>query len=91
MSLTPALTPARLLDTPLQQLLDELGVAVVDSPISDANFFGAAFVRKSGRVVLAMPAGRPASIADNIVRALLGQVLGVPLAPLPAPLKVSEI
>lgn len=89
MSLTqhaPALSPERLLDAPLSELLDELDVSLVDSSITDAGFFGAVVQRRDGQLVLAMPSGRTDFERDTTARMLLGEALGVEMAPPPSPL-----
>ncbi|WND20074.1 hypothetical protein [Streptomyces violaceus] len=77
-----ALSPGRLLDAPLLDLLAELDITLEESSITDPEFTGAAVVTRD-RVVLSMRAGQPDGERDAVARALLGRVLNVPLAPLP--------
>jgi hypothetical protein len=84
-----SVTPTRLLDTPLPQLLDELDVLLVDSSITDAGFFGAVVERRDGQLILAMPVGRSDFERDTTARMLLGEALGVGAAPVPAPLRLE--
>jgi len=83
-------TPARLLDTPLPQLLAELDVELVDSSIRDRGFFGAVVQRRDGQLILSMPVGRSAFERDTAARMLLGEVLGVDCAPIPEPLRMAH-
>mgnify|MGYP001567923756 CR=1 FL=1 len=84
-----SITPDRLLDAPLQDLLAELDVLLVDSSIRDASFFGAIVERRDGQLVLAMPVGRSEFERDTAARMLLGEVLGVTVIPAPAPLRME--
>ncbi|MEU0818904.1 hypothetical protein [Streptomyces mirabilis] len=85
------ISPTRLLDTPLPQLLNEASVILVDSSITDRGFFGAVVQRKGGELLLAMPAGRSELEHDTVARYLLAQVFDVDLPQLPAPFVTSEI
>lgn len=80
-----SVTRARILDTPLPQLLADLDVDVYASSIEDRAFFGAVVQRKSGQLALAMPTGRSELEHDTVARYLLAQVFGVDLPQLPAP------
>jgi hypothetical protein len=84
-------SPDHLLDAPLDDLLAETGVEIVDSTISDAGFFGAVVQRKSGQLLLTMPTGRSELEHDTVARYLLAQVFDVDLPKLPAPLITTEI
>jgi hypothetical protein len=84
------LSPQRLLDAPLAELLAELDVTLDESPITDPSFSGAAVVTRD-RLILSMRPGQPESERDAVARALLGRVLGVPLSPLPEPYRISEV
>ncbi|GAT81093.1 hypothetical protein DF19_39710 [Streptomyces sp. F-3] len=79
-----------LMDTPLPVLINELGVTLIDSSITDADFFGAVVERKTGELLLTLPAGRSDFERDTVARFLLAQALGVPVAPLPEPLMTSR-
>lgn len=81
------LTPARLFSTPLPELLAELGVASCPSSITDAGFFGALH-ECDGRLVLMLP-GRDPVAEDTLARAMLAEVFGVPLAPLPPSVEMT--
>ena len=91
MSLALALSPDHLLDTPLDELLAETGVEIVDSTIADAGFFGAVVQRKSGQLLLTMPIGRSELEHDTVARYLLAQVFDVDLPKLPAPFVTTEV
>lgn len=83
------ITPEDLFASPLDVLLAAAGALLVESTIADVDFFGAVYVSPAG-LTLHVPQGRPAAEREAIVRLLLGQVLGVPLASLPAGLVVEE-
>jgi hypothetical protein len=83
-------TTDHLLDAPLPQLLNELDALLVDSSITDVGFFGAVVQRRDGQLILAMPVGRSAFERDTTARMLLGEVLGVGAAPVPAPLRLES-
>ena len=85
------LTPDRILDTPLNQLLADLNVDLYDSTIDDRSFFGAVVQRKGGQLALAMPAGRSELEHDTVARYLLAQVFDVDLPQLPEPFVTTEI
>lgn len=90
MSLALSLSPAHLLDTPLPDLLDEAGVELFDSSITDAAFCGAVVQRKSGEVILTMPAGRSELERDTVARYLIAQAFDVDMGELPPPFAVTE-
>jgi hypothetical protein len=80
-----------LMDTPLPVLINELGVTLIDTDIDDADFFGAVVQVKTGELLLSLPAGRTELEHDTMARYLLAQILGVDVAPLPAPLTTTEV
>lgn len=86
-----AITAARLLDAPLDDLLLELDVELHLSQITDPGFIGALVQLPDGTLVLSMPPGRPQLERDTVARAMLGQVIGVPLGPLPGMYQLTEI
>ncbi|MEV7364281.1 hypothetical protein [Streptomyces sp. NPDC091299] len=73
----PALSADYLLDTPLPQLLEHLGVKLVESSITDRTFFGALLERRDGTRVLSMPVGRSGYERDTAARMLLAEGLGL--------------
>ncbi|NEC30624.1 hypothetical protein G3I20_29480 [Streptomyces sp. SID8111] len=74
------------MDAPLPVLMNELGVTLFDSSITDREFFGAVVERKTGELALSMPAGRSELERDTVARYLLAQAFGVDVPPMPAPL-----
>jgi|SRR5438874_9196439 len=86
-----SVTPDRLLDAPLPDLLAELDIEVVASSIPDREFFGAVVQRKSGELLLAMPTGRSELEHDTVARYLLAQAFGVGLPQLPEPFVTTEV
>ena len=91
MSVPPTLSPAQVLDAPLDVLLAETGVEIFDSSITDRSFFGAVVQRKSGETVLAMPAGRSKLEHDTMARYLIARAFDVDLPELPPPFVTSRI
>ena len=85
------ITPARLLNAPLDDLLLELDVELHLSQITDPGFIGALVQLPDGSLVLSMPPGRPRLERDTVARAMLGQVIGVPLGPLPKMYQLTEL
>ena len=86
-----ALSPDWLLVAPLDTLLAEAGVEIVDSSIQDAEFFGAVVQRKSGEMYLAMPTGRSEREHDTIARYLIARAFDVDLPELPEPFETTEL
>lgn len=76
------ITRARLLNAPLDDLLVDLDVELHQSSITDPGFVGALVQRRDGSAVLSMPSGLQVE-RDTIARAMLGQLVGVPLGELP--------
>lgn len=90
--LLPApLSTDRLLDAPLPQLLAELDVQLVDSSITDPEFFGALVQRRDGTLILSMPSGRSTMERDTAARMLLAEGFGLDGPPVPAPLEVTRV
>jgi hypothetical protein len=92
-TMTPAssVTPELVLDAPLDVLLTEAHVEIIDSSITDAEFFGAVVQRKSGETYLAMPTGRSETEHDTIARYLIARAFDVDLPQLPEPFATTEI
>ncbi|MGW1160395.1 hypothetical protein ACWD48_19685 [Streptomyces sp. NPDC002519] len=88
---TPIVSPDHLLDAPLVDLLAETGVEIVDTSITDRDFFGAVVQHASGQLLLAMPAGRSELEHDTVARYLLAQVFDVDLPKLPAPFATTKL
>ena len=82
---------AHMMDTPLPVLINELGVTLIDSDITDREFFGAVVQRKTGELLLTMPRDRSELEHDTVARYLLAQALGVKVADMPAPLTTSRV
>ena len=80
-----SVTPTRIIDAPLADLLAELEVELFDSTINDPDFFGAVVQRKGGQLLLAMPQGRSELEHDTVARYLLAQAFDVDLPDLPPP------
>lgn len=85
------LTSGRLMDAPLADLLAELHVGLVEAEMPRAADFGCVGVLPDGSQVLVLPPSRPAEERDTVARMLLGKWAGVPLAPLPASVELTEL
>lgn len=85
------ITAARLLDAPLDDLLLDLNVELHLSSITDPGFIGALVQRRDGRLILSMPPGRPRLERDSVARAMLGQMVGLPLGHLPGMYALTEV
>ena len=83
-------SPVKLLNAPLPQLLAEHGVDVMVIE-ADPGFTGGTFARPDGSLLFVRPAGRPVAEWEITARALLGRALRVALPPLPAPFEVTEV
>ncbi|MFJ3083877.1 hypothetical protein ACIPJG_29510 [Streptomyces halstedii] len=83
----PGITVEELFNTPLDQLLTQVNAEIDDASITDPNFHGAVVVRTGHPILLLMPTGRNAFVHDTCARKLLGDALGLGLAPLPEPLE----
>ncbi|GAA1528408.1 hypothetical protein GCM10009730_42050 [Streptomyces albidochromogenes] len=79
----------RLCTAPLDELITETNVQLLDSSIDDPSFFGAVVVRPRKRTVLLMPTRRSEIENDVITRYLIGQSFGMDLTPLPKPFGVA--
>ena len=91
MTATATLSVDRLMDTPLEQLAEELRFTLDVATITDPTFTGYAYVDHDS-VVISLPAGRSELEHDCMARYLIGsafQVDGLP--PLPEPFKVTDV
>ncbi|WP_405524629.1 hypothetical protein OG426_16190 [Streptomyces canus] len=80
-----------LMDAPLPVLINELGVTLIDSEITDREFFGAVVQRKTGELLLTMPRNRSELEHDTVARYLLAQAFGVPVPEMSAPIKTTRV
>lgn len=80
-----------LMDAPLQQLVDELGIELVEAGITEPGFTGYAYCDRYG-VTVALPPGRSELEHDCIARYLIGNAFKVDgLPPLPEPFQITDI
>src|SRR5690349_23606764 len=79
-----------LMDAPLEDLLAEFDIELSIIAIDEPDFTGIAVVKRD-QVRYILPAGRPDAEREIVVRAMLGQTLGVQLPDLPEPYKLTEI
>ena len=85
-------TVEHILGAPLDELLAEHNARIVEiTSVDDPRFFGWLVEKRSGDIILAMPAGRDALERDCTVRMLLAQKDGLPLGRFPAPLAVTDV
>jgi hypothetical protein len=85
------LSTDHLLDAPLAELLEEFGVDVMVSRITDPTFTGATAIRSDGSLLFLRPPSRPDAEWEMLARAMLGRVLRVPMPDLPAPYQLSDL
>ena len=79
------------MDAPLQQLVDELGIDLVEACITEPGFTGYAYADRDG-VTVALPPGRTELEHDCMARYLIGTVFYVDgLPPLPEPFQVTDM
>jgi hypothetical protein len=85
------LSTDHLLDAPLAELLEEFGVDVAVSRITDPTFTGATAIRPDGSLLFLRPPARPDAEWEMLARAMLGRALDVPMPELPAPYQLTEL
>ncbi|MFI6488276.1 hypothetical protein [Streptomyces sp. NPDC050564] len=79
------------MDAPLQQLVDELGIDLVEAGITEPGFTGYVYVDRDG-VTVALPPNRSELEHDCMARYLIGTAFRVDgLPPLPEPFQVSDM
>lgn len=86
----PAPTVDHLMDAPLEQLLAEFDVEVIDYPTVERGFTGASAVRPNGSIAFYLPTGRARAEREIAARSMLGQAFRVQLPDLPDPYRLSE-
>lgn len=84
-------TVDHLMDAPLQQLVDELGIELVIASITEPTFTGYAYADRDG-VTVALPPGRSDVEHDCMARYLIGDALRVDgLPPLPEMFQIVDM
>ncbi|MEU9494548.1 hypothetical protein AB0D73_22645 [Streptomyces sp. NPDC048215] len=84
----PAITITQVMNGNLDQLLADLGIRVIESSITDANFYGGVHIGNGRTTILTSP-GRVPRVTDTLVRYLIAQTLGLDISPLPMPFEVE--
>lgn len=79
-----------LMDTPLQQLVEELHVELKESCITDPGFTGYLWSDNRG-IVVALPPGRSELEHDCMARFLIGRAFHVDMPDLPAPFEITDV
>lgn len=88
----PALTIQQILGAPLDQLIDHQQAQVVDIHcIDDGRFYGQVFVKRSGAIILAMPAGRNPVERDVAIRMLIAHLHGLTSDLWPAHMTTTDV
>jgi hypothetical protein len=82
------MTSARILSTPLPELLAEVDAEIVDAPSEFDAFEGVALKYHAGPIQVVLPKARSAAHRDAMARLVVGQLFGADLGPLPASLEV---
>ncbi|MFG2670523.1 hypothetical protein [Streptomyces sp. NPDC048445] len=81
-------TTAQVMNLPLDQVLTGLGIRVIDSSITDANFYGGVHIGNGQTTILTSP-GRDQFVTDCMIRYLIAESLGLDVTPLPKPFEVE--
>lgn len=88
----PATSVDHIIGAPLDELLAEHNAQIVEiTSVDDPRFFGWLVEKRSGDVILAMPAGRDTLERDCSARMLLAQKDGLPLGRFPSLMTVTDI
>lgn len=88
----PALTIEQVVGAPLDQLLSNQNAQIVDiTSIDDDRFFGQAAVKRSGQLILAMPAGRGPAEREVAIRMLIAHVHNLEFDQWPSFMRTSEV
>ncbi|MEQ4610288.1 hypothetical protein ABMX48_29320 [Streptomyces cavourensis] len=90
----PAITRAtvtvgQIMNLPLAQVLTALDIQVIESSITDANFYGGVHIGNGGKITILTSPGRDPRITDTLVRYLTAKTFNLDVADLPAPLGVE--
>ncbi|MET8658186.1 hypothetical protein [Streptomyces griseus] len=81
-------TVVQIMNLPLDQVLTGLNIRVIESSITDANFYGGVHIGHGKITVLTSP-GRDTRTTDTLVRYLIAKTLNLNVSDLPAPLGVE--
>ncbi|MFJ2701577.1 hypothetical protein ACIO3R_00030 [Streptomyces sp. NPDC087428] len=81
-------TTAQIMHLPLDQVLTGLGIQVIESSITDANFYGFVHIGNGQTTILTSP-GRDQFVTDCMIRYLIAESLGLDVTPLPKPFEVE--
>ncbi|TXS35750.1 hypothetical protein [Streptomyces sp. OR43] len=81
-------TVAQVMNLPLEQVLTDLNIRVIESSITDANFYGGVHIGNGRTTILTSP-GRHPFVTDTLVRHLIAQSLGLDTDPLPKPFAIE--
>lgn len=90
----PAITRAtvtvgQIMNLPLDQVLTGLDIRVIESSITDSNFYGGVHIGNGGKITILTSPGRGPRITDTLVRYLTAKTFDLDVADLPAPLGVE--
>ncbi|MBO0917506.1 hypothetical protein [Streptomyces laculatispora] len=81
-------TTGQIMNRPLDQVLTALGIRVIESSITDANFYGCVHIGNGRTTILTSP-GRDKFVTDCMIRYLIAESLGLDVTPLPKPFEVE--
>lgn len=87
----PALTIEQVVSAPLDQLIAHQNAQIVDITLDDDRFFGQVFEKRSGTLLLAMPADRDPVERDVAVRMLIAHIHGLTSDLWPAHMQSSDV
>ncbi|WP_326593865.1 hypothetical protein [Streptomyces brevispora] len=81
-------TTGQIMNLPLGQVLTGLGIRVIESSITDANFYGGVHIGNGRTTILTSP-GRDKFVTDCMIRYLVAESLGLDVTLLPKPFEVE--
>ncbi|WP_432008888.1 hypothetical protein [Streptomyces bacillaris] len=82
-------TVGQIMNLPLDQVLTALDIEVIESSITDANFYGGVHIGNGGKITILTSPGRDPRVTDTLVRYLTAKTFNLDVADLPAPLGVE--
>ncbi|WP_406144130.1 hypothetical protein [Streptomyces anulatus] len=82
-------TVAQIMGLTLDQVLTGLDIRVIESSITDTNFYGGVHIGNGGKITILTSPGRDPRITDTLVRFLIAKTFDLDVADLPAPFGVE--
>lgn len=82
-------TVGQIMNLTLGQVLTGLDIRVIESSITDTNFYGGVHIGNGGKITILTSPGRDPRITDTLVRYLIAKTFDLDVADLPAPFGVE--